>query len=404
MTLFVSLYLLSGPSTILNLLVDTLLNVVALSMFALVYYYLKEPEKITIPLSFGLVFLTLIKNSGVFFAVLAIIIYVYGVIKYRNKRLMKKDYQFMFPIFSPLTAFYFWSRHVALVFSKLQLGKHSMNIESYLRIYGQKNQDEINMIYDTFLERLLSDYMFQFITILLLLIILLLLNYFVTKKIEKRLLISVALIFTVFILYNIGLFAMYLVSMPINEALTLAGYSRYMVTILNYLVGIFSISVLYYLSKEKHSYLITIGSIVSMLFFGYLSFGGENLGNTLKLFQNETLVVSETNPTFANIDAGLTHLPKNPMRSVEQEKTYVFYYPSSDRAGLTNYYLKYRLYQSNFKVIKTFDDISNFWEYDYFVVTIITPEVEQRFAQFSNLKPELGTYRLEEGRILEKVK
>lgn len=84
-------------------------------------------------------------------------------------------------------------------------------------------------------------------------ILLLGVSYLLDRQLNKRLsylLVAITLMYTS---YNIGLLAMYLVSMPTQEALYLAGYERYMSTIVHFILGTFCIGTSHFLSKNIHN-------------------------------------------------------------------------------------------------------------------------------------------------------
>lgn len=118
LTVFVSVYLLNGPSSIHNLLVDTVLNVSSIALIALVYYYLKKPQKTYIPVMFLSTFLILIKNSGLFFVVIGLFIYSFGIFINKDTlfKMKKGKYKIMIPFIFPFFISFLWTRHVAMVF------------------------------------------------------------------------------------------------------------------------------------------------------------------------------------------------------------------------------------------------------------------------------------------------
>ena len=64
-SILVSIYLLNGPTTVKDLLVDTLLNVVGIELFTLIFYF-DKPRKIWLPVISLASYLTIMKNSGMF--------------------------------------------------------------------------------------------------------------------------------------------------------------------------------------------------------------------------------------------------------------------------------------------------------------------------------------------------
>lgn len=398
-TLLVSLYLLAGPTSIHNLLVDTLLNTTGLALFSLVYYYFDSVEKITIPVALLISFLTLIKNSGVFFGMIALFIYVYGLIKYRKAsvfNLIGWRPTLLLPFVAPVFTNYLWTQHVAMVFQTGRVGKHTMSVSSYIDIFNEKTTGEIQEISSKYLNKTVGDYGYQLLFILSLFIGFIVMKKIMYHHLDKRLVAMTIGVLGIFLLYNLGLWMMYLVSMPTPEALNLAGYGRYMGTIMEYLLGVTAISLVYSVNQSNSTRFITLASIATVVYFTYLVFGNEKQ-NILATFQRSELAIDQDNISVANIDTALTTLSNNPMKSTSGSKTYYVYYPkeASESIDYELFFLRYRLYEDTGSIIRNFEELESFWTYDYLTVTLVTDEVIDLFAKHSDDSPEIGTYSID---------
>lgn len=405
----VSLYLLNGPSSIRNLLVDTLLIVIGVALFALIYFYMYSPHKIYIPIALLGIVLTLVKNSGLFFVLFSLAIYSYSLILY-NKReensfllFIKKESKLLIPFFSPLVVNYLWNNHVSMVFSSDRIGKHTMSLTNYIATYNEKDSELISEITQNFVTTIYNNYFSEILVILSIILLFLIYSVIINKTIDKRLLIIGITSVTTFILYCLGLWLMYLVSMPIGEALILAGYGRYMGTIMNYIMGITVVSLIYYLKKSVISKATSVLIILVCLFFGYLTFSPNSILDTKSLFENTEIEIGIDQPTLKNIDIGLSHISQNPMLSYVKDDKYLVYYPSSMATDYEKWYLNYRLLNNN-NTFTDYIDEEIVWGFDYLLVTFVTEEITEFFNKYSESTPEIGTYKIDKEHqiILEK--
>ncbi|WP_226910248.1 hypothetical protein [Marinilactibacillus psychrotolerans] len=226
------------------LLVDTLLPLIGIAVTVIIIFYFKknsltEAFFIIVPISS---FLIIIKNSSIFFVVINAILLAYCIFK--NERSLKKSLPFgLASIGIPYTLTYLWKKHVEQVFPAALESKHSMSLNNYESVLLSKSNSDINNITDAFVQKMttLSNTDMTIIVFLLSTITFIFIyKYFVLKKdfksiIEWKLLVANLLIY---IIYQFSLWAMYIVSMPLSEALALAAYQRYSYTIIIFLYGI----------------------------------------------------------------------------------------------------------------------------------------------------------------------
>ena len=197
-----------------TLYVDSLLSTFAFAIFAY-YMYLRENEKaglFTIPMFASLV---LLKNSGL---MLAIFLIFFNVFRERKKSIVLAGSNLLTVIASYLS----WSFHVKSEFGTLS--KHQMSIAAYSEELHSKDMEILIKISKLFAKAIISDWFMIMFFIILVLI------YFIynkDKKIQKVGIISLI----VYGFYAIGLYLMYLFSMPTDEALWLASFDRYIRTI-----------------------------------------------------------------------------------------------------------------------------------------------------------------------------
>lgn len=406
------IYLLNGPSPIHGLLVDTLLNVIGLSMFVIIYYYFETPQKIVIPIISLVVYLTLVKNSGLFFVYFSLFFYAVSIIRHGfDKRLSIPDNLFNFrkyiPIYVlPVLIFYLWSKRVEMVFSGGREGRHTMSIESYANIFKTRTSDELQTIIRSFLNTISNEFTFQIILVSVFLIVFVFIHYFTKKKIAKRLIVVATTTLGMYIIYNIGLLGVYIFSMPIGEAIRLAGYRRYIITVVNFLVGVATITIIHFLNKEKEIKKIAIPIFVLFIFLLNLTVFDGKINESKEVFSNKELRINTKEPTLENIDLALSHLPNNLMTSIDSGKYhYNIYIPIEGNTGYERYYLAYKLYHYNFQIIQNLNNLEEILASDYLTITIVDEDIKNIFLNYSSIKPEIGTYIVdkENQMILDKI-
>ena len=263
-----SVLLLAGNTPLCDLLVDTQLPLTALAGLAFCAYY-RETEaqegggygrkgKAWYIAAFT-TFLVIIKNSGVLFACL-ILFYVLLCQEGKAKEAVRA---LSVPFFSSLAALVLWKKHVSLVFEKGLSSRHSMSVRNFRAVFGEKSADDLNMIARSVWNRVctLSNPAWY---VLLFLLLLLALRGRINKTGggERKLALTA---FAAYPLYQMGLWGMYLFSMPLEEARALAGYDRYNQTILIFITGVAVILALAAVRRQKGS--VRAGYRAALLMF-----------------------------------------------------------------------------------------------------------------------------------------
>lgn len=227
---------------ITNLLVDTILPVLGIAIVAILVYYrdydLEKILKFTMPI---IAFLPIIKNSGIFFTIISIVM-IYLLI---NKTDISKKKFIGYSIVPSLVLMLLWKLHVMITFGENGASKHSVSLKNYSKVISDKSFEDISNIISNFMDKILQINNFVAIFMIMITIVFIIM-YIIYKynhknydfKFEKKIILTCVLIY---VFYMIGLFAMYIFSMPTDEALTLGGYDRYHKTITLYLYGIVTI-------------------------------------------------------------------------------------------------------------------------------------------------------------------
>lgn len=218
-----------------NLLVDYVIAAVTLAGLLGVYVYRNQPWLQASHVFLASANLLLIKNSGAFFVILILINYLVASFVYPTDQSKSIKHRFMlivrWLVVSALSAlpFMVWLKHVKSTFTS---SKHQLDAAAF---GGQLNAEGLDYMRDIAQRMLDASLQWSSLSTLVMvgINVVLLTVWIVLKYMGRRSIIlnQLLLLDFVFVLYYISIFAMYLVSMPYDEAIVLAGYERYLSTI-----------------------------------------------------------------------------------------------------------------------------------------------------------------------------
>ena len=205
-----------------SLLVDSLLAAMGGYLLLFVVVHRARLGELLVPFSAVLCALTVVKNSGLFFVLIAAVVAAV-VLRRVGDRL---GWRFWAAVATPFFLTLVWNRHVALVFDQGLEAKHSMSPGHLASVFEDKTPSDVASIVRHYAEASLSDR-----TGAVLLLALVALTALLTHRNVLALRTSCTMlagaVLTV-VLYHGGTLAMYLFSMPLGEALALAGFVRYL--------------------------------------------------------------------------------------------------------------------------------------------------------------------------------
>lgn len=223
----------TGP---INLLVDTLLPLVALGGLCICVYYRDCLNSNYLWLAPYLVSLVAIKNSGILFAVFLLLLFLgYG----RKEGL--KGWLCLACITG--LALLLWQKHVLLVFYNGMNSRHAMSAQSITGNLLRKGGEELSAVLRAFLEEVL-DVQNPAVWLLGLVGLLFLLGRLTGKRWTKESRLLLLFSGMVYLVYEVFVLGMYLTTMPYGEAIVLAGYARYHRTILIFCGGCIFLAVM----------------------------------------------------------------------------------------------------------------------------------------------------------------
>lgn len=361
-----------------NLLVDFLLPIYTLSVFAIAYRYRNQPNKAfigTVPL-LGL--LTIIKSTGIIFATIGILFLFYIVfINRKQKSKILVITLALFTLFVTVIPYVAWSVHVNNNFITTDSKFDLQNLPS------KKTIVQIEEITESFIQASIDVSTRPTIGILAFNIIAVIVIIFNATILKKKWNLWKALISLniVLILYYAGIWAMYIFSMPLDEAIVLAGFERYASSIVVLFVG--GLTLVATIDIEN-SFYYQIGEVADEKAFK--SVKSKNLyqksvlvciavSATLLLseYSGISSIQKEYDTTLANKICEITGDRWYPMGK-QDNRNYLFY-ASDNESQVTNYYMqyigRYYLYAPNVDGIVLFyeDNMDNLLShYDYLVV------------------------------------
>lgn len=335
-----AIYSLSSNVAITNLLVDTLMPLAGVAAFCIIEYERDMPQKTmfeTLPL---FIFLIQVKNSGIFFIAICII-YWLSVSRQQIIRQRKLLFQYLgIDVITPFFTFVLWKKHVEIVFANGEVSKHAMSISNYRSVFFEKTNDVIFNIGKKMMSAVFDFsswnstsgiwVMIAITAILLIAVIHCAIKRGVTSQFVK----AIFGIWGVYFIYMVSVFAMYIFSMPLEEAENLASFGRYAASVIIFIYGIANTILL----KEWSNNGMAIIKIMPVLIMLFIVF---KLG-------------SETEPLYKKMNTEGTIRKKFQdvvtKYEVEHGKKYVIYITKND-SGYMYYISRYELWSTTVSVI-----------------------------------------------------
>lgn len=356
------IYMIIGNIFITELLVDTVLPVLGLAAFAIIIYYRNDTKKALIYSIPILSYLIIVKNSGVFFVVIDLLVYFAIFIKKHGfKNIFKTKYLLL--ILIPVALQIIWSAHTDLVFSDAANSKHAMTIENYESNMEQKDETIIKTVAIKMLQKMTDIKSSDNIILLAMLGIFIFMLILSRDKSYLRSFIfkMLSVFIATYIIYQIGLLGMYLLSMPEYEAINLSAYSRYFKTMVIFNFGITIIAILMFLDRYKINktismytiqiFIVIIASLPIILY-----------SSPLKKLYTKPDIKDSTRTTIINY--------KN-VYGIEEKKSYLIYVSEHAQKDYLYYICKYDFRSTNIKIIASLSelkDLEDIEKYNYFII------------------------------------
>lgn len=244
-----------------DLMVDSLLPIVSLSCLPIMFD--KKTLYFSIPI---LIFLCQIKASGIFFALVVILIFF---VKNKTLSYLPKGRIFLAFLLPCLLSILIWKLHLNITFTNISAGKHSFTISYFINTFAEKDIKSCLLV----LKRMISNVFYLSFSnkhgIYLIAVISLLAFVLNKSKKESKLFVKTNAI--IYLTYFIMVYLMYIFSMPIYEALDLASFSRYMLSISVLILGLY-LFYIFQLSFDNN-----LPCLICLLLFSTLLFFPNNI-------------------------------------------------------------------------------------------------------------------------------
>lgn len=391
-----------------NLLVDFLLPIYLLALLTIVYQYRTDIKKACLAVLPVAGFLTIIKNTGIIFAVLGLIYLTYIVYKHRSAPLWKRLMFYLCALAGTSLPYIAWNLHMAIGFQDVT-NKFSVSATNLQSIQMTKTADDIHTIISLFIKSVFDFSSRPTIGIIAFHVAAVILCVFAVVFLKKKWNLWKALIISdaVLVLYYLGILGLYIFSMPLDEAIRLAGFERYASSIVILFAGVLILCAtidiensFYYTTNEIPSYMafkdveskrryqeiiiVCMAIAISMLLSEYNGILSIQRSYSLTLPYKVSAVTGDR--WYSN--------------GQEDNSKYLIYASDTDQQ-VTNYYLQYLgryfLYAPNVDGICLFyeDNMDNLLSnYDYLVVTESDADEKRLLEKHYLVQGQEGIYKI----------
>ena len=393
-----------------NLLVDFLLPALALASIGILLSEKKRFSTACLAVLPVLALLTIVKNTGIFFAILGYVFLLYRAVQFQNadQKLRPFFWGALGIIVLSLAPLIAWNIHTSLAFPS-DAGKFSYDFQTLSSFTIDKTSAQVQQIVQLFLVTATSLKQLPtlgFVAFNIAALLPYLVARFVFHK-KWKLLKTLLLLDLVVVLYYFGILAMYIISMPLEEALRLAGFERYASSMILFLIGAVSMRLtmdvensFYYQQGEHRDYrayynltaknIYQAATVVFSLAAGLILLSELNGMNSIKADYSQSL------------PARVSALTGDRWTAPDNETRYLFY--SSDKGQeVTSYELpyvgRYFLFASQVDAVSQFADdtfLNQIQTYDKFVILEATPEIRAYMLKHANLPGDPGIYDVRE--------
>lgn len=391
-----------------NLLVDFILPLLALVALAIIARYQDQPAKAALLLIPVLGLLVITKSTGIIFATIPLIYFIYLFFKKKENCKRKSIITLRLTLVFSLLPVLLWKLHMILAFGGLE-SKFTLTAARLQSGFASKTPEQIGQIIRLFSQSITDITSRPVIAFIVFNLLIIALYLFIHRRLNQNthLLKVLVALDTVVVFYLLGILGLYLFSMPVDEALRLASFNRYASSIIVFFIGglllfssldlekSFSLNIKdqawsrsVIKSQKKYQLALVISLTMVLIFL---------------VFQYQSLVTSQQYyPTSlpGQISSVLgDHWPED--GQVDQSPYLV--YASDDNDQVTNsyasYVAKYFLYAHRVDGISSFDEdhlTEQLKNYDYLVIIEADPEERALLKKHFNLIGSPGLYKISE--------
>lgn len=391
-----------------NLLVDFLLPIYTLVLFVMIYRYQWEIKKACISIIPVAGLLMIIKNTGVIFGGIGFFFLIYIWLKNRYQPFWKNGLAVILSIGTAFLPYLLWNIHMAVKFQGVE-NKFEVSADSIRSVSGGKSPEEVHQIVALFVKSVFDITSRPAMGILGFHVAVITASVFAAILLKKSWNLWKTLIALDVVLmgYYLGILGLYIFSMPIDEALRLAGFERYASSIVVLFAG--GLVLCATVDIEKSFYYKTGELPAYQAFKTVESKDRYQKGVIIFIALAITILLSEYNGMQTIRRSYKTTLPYKVYQVTGDrwysggnvdESRYLFYASDAD-SQVTDYYLqyigKYMLYASNVDGICAFyeDNLINLLNsYDYLVMVESDGEAKHLLKKYFGVSGQEGIYRI----------
>lgn len=393
-----------------NLLVDFLLPALALAAVGAMQSERKSCWIACLSSLPVLGLLAIVKNTGIFFALLGFVVLVYRAVQFQRADAKLRPFYWVAigTIVLSLVPLILWNVHTSLAFPAGS-SKFSYDFQTLSSFSIDKTPEQIGSIVRLFFQTVTSPGQLTTFGFLLyngIALAAYLVARFVFHK-RWKLLGTLLLLDLGVVLYYGGILAMYILSMPLDEALRLAGFERYASSMILFFIGALAMRLtmdaedsFYYQQGEQRDYhafrsltsknIYQVATVLLSVVASLILISELNGMNTIKRAYADSL------PAKVEAMVGDNwHAPDNDTR-------YLFYATDQDDQ-VSSYYLpyvaRYFLFASQADAVSTFTDdafMGQIQTYDRFVILESTPAIRAYMQAHAGLPGDPGVYDVRE--------
>lgn len=399
-----------------DLLVDFLLPVLTLAAISIIFRYRKEPESLYLLPIMG--FLMVVKSTGIIYAYVIMIYLVYVLIRYsiHSDLLTKHHWNYralaklwgrgILSIVFSIFPFICWNAHTDAVFPHI-VDKFETNLEVIAASTNDKTPEEIKQICQLFFETLTDISQRSTMGILLFQCLAIVACIIACGFLKKKWALPKALLAAniMLVAYLLGILAMYIFSMPMEEAAYLAAFDRYSSSIVVLFGGILAICLTV---DMEHSFYYHVGEVEEIRSFKnvetkylYLRGCGACLIIIALILTSEYNGMSSQEEAYQDSLSNTVKAVVGDNWSVEVDDANYLVIADDTEDLVSNHYLeyvsKYYLRASNVDTISLFykeNFLSLLSQYDYLVIIESSTETQALMHQYFGVSGDAGIYDL----------
>ena len=389
-----------------NLLVDFLLPALSLASIGVMLSERNRFSTLCLASLPVLGLLVIVKNTGIFFALFGFVFLIYRAIQYQNNdpKLRPFFWGGLATIVLALVPLILWNVHTSIAFPA-DTSKFSYDFQTLSSFTLDKTPDQIRYIIQLFLYTVTQINQLTTLGFVLFNVVALAVYLVARFGFHKcwKLLQALILLDLAVVLYYGGILGMYILSMPLDEALRLAGFERYASSMILFMLGALSMRLtidvensFYHQQGERRDYrafrslaaknVYQMATVVFSLLASLILLSEFNGMNSIKQAYDESLP--------AKVEAMVGDSWQTP----DNDTRYLFYATDTDNQ-VSSYYLpyvgRYFLFASQVDSVSDFTDdafMGQIQTYDKLVILESTPQMKAYMQKHAGKPGDPGVY------------